>query len=109
PGTMTRAEALRAVRGSPWIAFYHLEALLWLPLIRLAFAWSGVRWGHGWRIFGMPVIQRHRQSTITIGDGAILRSTVRSNPLGANHPVVLSTRRPGAVLTIGRNFGMTGG
>ena len=38
-----------------------------------------------------------------------LRSTARSNPLGPNHAVIISTRRPSAVLTIGDDFGMTGG
>ncbi|HMA54302.1 MAG TPA: acyltransferase [Acidobacteriota bacterium] len=38
-----------------------------------------------------------------------LRSSIRSNPLSPNHPVVLSTRRPGARITIGEDFAMTGG
>lgn len=38
-----------------------------------------------------------------------LRSRVRSNPLGPNHPVILCTWQAGAVLTIGADFGMTGG
>lgn len=108
-GGLTRAQAVQAVIQSPWIALYMIERLLWYPAIRLTFAGAGVRWGRRWQIFGRPVIQRHRQSTMTLGDGLILRSTVRSNPLGAAHPVVLSTRRPGAALRIGDNFGMTGG
>jgi acetyltransferase-like isoleucine patch superfamily enzyme len=106
---LSPAQAVRAVMQSPWIALYMLEAALWYPAIRLTFAGAGVRWGRRWQIFGRPVIQRHRQSTMILGDGLILRSTVRSNPLGAAHAVVLSTRRPGAVLRIGDNFGMTGG
>jgi len=43
------------------------------------------------------------------GEGFSLRSSAHSNPLAPNHPVVLSTLRAGAVLEIGRNFGMTGG
>jgi acetyltransferase-like isoleucine patch superfamily enzyme len=38
-----------------------------------------------------------------------LRSSVASNPLGPNHPVILCTREPGAVLGIGDNFAMSGG
>ena len=38
-----------------------------------------------------------------------MRSHVRSNPLGPNHAVIVSTRRAGAALTIGDDFGMTGG
>jgi acetyltransferase-like isoleucine patch superfamily enzyme len=43
------------------------------------------------------------------GADLCLRSSVRSNPLGPNHPVILVTWQAGAVLEIGDNFGMTGG
>jgi acetyltransferase-like isoleucine patch superfamily enzyme len=43
------------------------------------------------------------------GNGLHLRSTVRSNPLGVNHPVILSTWVKGASLRVGENFAMTGG
>lgn len=94
---------------TPWKVQNEIERLLVLPLARLRFAWAGVRWGKGWKLHGVPIIQRHRQSILTIGDQLNLRSTVRSNPLGPTHPVILSTRRAGAVLRIGTGFGMTGG
>jgi acetyltransferase-like isoleucine patch superfamily enzyme len=102
-------EAFRVGFTNPWKIWNTLERLLWLPLARLSFAWSGVNWGENWRIFGVPIIQRHRQSTIVIGNKVDLRSTVRSNPLGPTHPVILSTRRRGAMLIIGDSFGITGG
>jgi acetyltransferase-like isoleucine patch superfamily enzyme len=77
--------------------------------VRLQFALGGVAWGDGWRLYGLPILQKHQYSTMHIGARLNLRSTVRSNPLGPNHPVILSTRRPGASLTIGDDFGMTGG
>jgi len=43
------------------------------------------------------------------GDRLSLRSTVRSNPLGANHPVILCTWQAGSLLQIGDDFAMTGG
>jgi acetyltransferase-like isoleucine patch superfamily enzyme len=46
---------------------------------------------------------------MTFGPGLQLRSSVRSNPLGPNRPVVITTWQPGAVLAIGANFAMTGG
>ena len=72
-------------------------------------ALRGVEVGGGWRCYGLPIIQRHRQSQIRIGRRLNLRSTARSNPLGPNHPVIISARRAGARLTIGDDFGMTGG
>jgi acetyltransferase-like isoleucine patch superfamily enzyme len=68
-----------------------------------------VGWGQDWRLYGLPIIQKHRQSSLVIGSRLNLRSTVRSNPLGPHHPVILSTRTPNAILTIGDDFGMTGG
>jgi acetyltransferase-like isoleucine patch superfamily enzyme len=98
-------EALR----TPWKARNELERLLLMPWAWLNMQGSGAVFGAGWRFYGLPIIQKHRDSTLIVGNNANLRSTVRSNPLGANHACVLSTRRADAVLTIGDDFGMTGG
>ncbi|HLV37140.1 MAG TPA: DapH/DapD/GlmU-related protein [Spirillospora sp.] len=109
PDSILSSATLRLAQETPWKAVNEIERLLLLPAARLQFALAGIAWGSGWRLYGLPIIQKHRRSTLTIGPGLSLRSTVRSNPLGANHPVILSTRRPGAVLQIGADFGMTGG
>ena len=57
-------------------AFFHL------PLTRVA-------WGAKWHFYGVPIIQKHRQSAMRLGINLNLRSSVRSNPLGPNHPVNL--------------------
>jgi acetyltransferase-like isoleucine patch superfamily enzyme len=101
--------ALLMAFDMPWKAVNEIERLLLLPVARLQFALAGVKWGSGWKLYGLPIIQKHRHSTLTIGARLELRSTARSNPLGPNRPVILSTRRPNAVLTIGDQFGMTGG
>jgi hypothetical protein len=80
--------------------------MLLLPLARIQCVLAGVRWGEGWKFYGLPIIQKHRRSTLTIGARMELRSTARSNPLGANRPSILSTRRAGAVLQIGEGFGI---
>lgn len=107
PPSLLSAEALRQARLTPWKAGNELRRLLILPLAWLAL--RGIQLGAGWRCYGRPLIQRHRQSRIRIGRRLNLRSTAASNPLGANHPVIISTRRAGARLTIGDDFGMTGG
>ncbi len=95
--------------NAPWKVWNQIFRWLIYPQARLLMAFNGIRWGRGWSFYGLPVIQKHRQSLMKFGDGFSLRSSVRSNPLGPNHPVILSTLRAGAVLQIGRNFGMTGG
>ena len=107
PASLLSMESLRQARDMPWKASNELRRLLMLPL-----AWwflRGADIGAGWRCYGRPIVQRHRQSTLRIGRRMELRSTPASNPLGANHPVILSTRRAGAALIIGDDFGMTGG
>lgn len=103
------ASALRMTRDMPWKAVNELDRLLLLPLARLYVRGAGVRWGSDWKLYGLPIIQKHRRSELTIGDQLELRSTVRSNPLGPNRPCVLSTRRADARLVIGDHFAMTGG
>lgn len=94
---------------TPWKLWNQLHRWLVYPQARLLIAFNGIAWGHGWSFYGLPIIQKHRRSVMKFGEGFSLRSSGRSNPLAPNHPVVLSTLRAGAVLEIGRNFGMTGG
>lgn len=107
PGSL--ADALRLTLLTPWKANNELRRYLTLPLARLSFALAGIPWGAYWRLYGLPILQRHRASRIILGDWLELRSTVRSNPLGPNHAVILSTRRASSRLVIGHHFGMTGG
>lgn len=94
---------------TPWKVWNELRRWLVLPYVRLLFLVNGVKWGKGWRIYGVPIIQRHRRSEILIGDGLQLHSSVRSNPLSPYHPVALSTRCHGSRLLIGDQVGITGG
>lgn len=79
------------------------------PYIRLLFAMNDIPWTKNSRFLGIPIIQKHRSSSMRVGPHLGLRSSVRSNPLGPNHPVILCTWQAGAVLEIGSHFAMTGG
>ncbi len=107
PDALLSRDSLRQARDMPWKAVNEIRRWLLHPLS--AWALRGVELGSGWRCYGRPIVQRHAQSRIQIGRRMILRSTARSNPLAPNHPVIISTRRPGARLSIGDDFGMTGG
>ncbi len=107
PASLLSLETLRQARDMPWKASNELRRWLILP-----FAWwrlRGLTIGGGWRCYGLPIIQRHRRSEIRVGRRLALRSSAASNPLGPNRPVIISTRRAGASITIGDDFGMTGG
>lgn len=109
PPSLFSRQAARLAAETPWKALNEIERLILLPLARLRFLTAGVAYGQGWKLYGLPIIQKHRRSTLTIGARLELRSTARSNPLGPNRPCILSTRRADARLVIGDDFGMTGG
>jgi acetyltransferase-like isoleucine patch superfamily enzyme len=92
----------------PWVPAYEVRRILALPYIRLMFKLHGIPWGKGWRVLGMPIIQRYRGSQIKIGDRILLRSWPSTNPITARTPVVLATRTSFAQIQIGKDVGMTG-
>lgn len=94
---------------SPWKLSNEIRRLLTWPVVRLLFWSSGIAWGRGWKIYGVPIIQKDRRSTLVIGVRLQLRSSARSNPLAPNRPVVLSTISAQARLEIGDDVGITGG
>lgn len=94
---------------TPWKIWNAVWLWAAYPLNRLLFRMHGIAWGRGWRLHGLPVIQKHRHSQMRFGDRLALRSTVRSNPLGANHPVILCTWQAGSLIQAGDDFSMTGG
>ncbi len=100
---------LRDALDTPWRAANRIESWLDLPLVRIQFALNGIAWRQGWSFFGMPIIQKHRLSTMSFGECLSLRSSSASNPLGINHPVILATLHAGAALSVGARFAMSGG
>jgi acetyltransferase-like isoleucine patch superfamily enzyme len=93
---------------TPWKVSSEIKRYLVFPFIRAYFAMHGVGWGRGWRVYGMPLIQRHRGSQISIGEGLHMRSWFASNPLGVNHRSILATWSAGAQIRLGDDVNMTG-
>jgi acetyltransferase-like isoleucine patch superfamily enzyme len=95
-------------RRTPWKAVNELRRYAVLPVVRAYFALHGVEWRRGWRIYGLPVIQRYRPSRIAIGDGLEMRNWFSSNPLGVMRPCLLSTWAHDAEIVIGDGAAMSG-
>ena len=95
--------------NSPWKIWNEIGRWFAYPSVRLLFALNGIKWGKRWRIYGIPIIQKHRRSWMSFGPGLRLRSSTRSNPLAPNHPVVLTTWGENSRLDVGADFAMTGG
>jgi acetyltransferase-like isoleucine patch superfamily enzyme len=94
---------------TPWKVWNELGRFAVYPWVRMLFALNHIPWGRGWRFYGVPILQKHRQSSMCFGPGLSLRSTLSSNPLGPNHAVFLCTWQKESCLEIGENFAMTGG
>lgn len=90
------ANELRMYLIKPFVIFY-LEVI------------CGVEIGKGSKFYGFPKILKHRDSKIIIGDNFECRNWKFSNPLGINHPTILSTWKKKAILKIGDDVGISGG
>jgi len=106
---MKISEVIEICFNTPWKLFNEIKRIILLPIAWLLFRMNGIRWGKGWKIYGLPILQIYRGSKVTIGDYLELRSNPSSNPLSPFHPVVISTRSAESVLKIGDHFSMTGG
>lgn len=93
---------------TPWKAVNEVRRLIWKPAIWSYFVLHGVKQGSEWSIYGLPLIQRFKGSTISIGNHFEMRNWFNSNPLGVNHRCILATWAADAKIEIGNDVGMTG-
>jgi acetyltransferase-like isoleucine patch superfamily enzyme len=100
---------IEMIFSTPWKITNEIKRVLSIPYIWLYFRINGIGWGKDWKLYGKPLIQRHGKSRIILGPGLSLRSSVSSNPLGPNHPVIMCTWKPNALIQTGSHFAMTGG
>lgn len=95
--------------NTPWKVLNELLMYLIKPLVCLYLTVSGVTYGKNPKFYGFPKILKHKNSTIIIGDNFEARSSMFSNPLGINHPLILCTWKAGAKIMIGNDVGISGG
>jgi acetyltransferase-like isoleucine patch superfamily enzyme len=88
-----------------------IRALLYAPrMLRdmLFCRWHGLAWDSGWRLYGLPLVQRKPGSRLVVGRRFTAGSDPRQNAIGINQRVTLKTVARGAVLTIGDDVGCSG-
>jgi acetyltransferase-like isoleucine patch superfamily enzyme len=95
--------------STPWKIKNEFMCYIATPFYKIYFSINGIKWGKEWKLYGKPVIQRNANSDISFGPALSLRSSLTSNPLGPNHPVIVCTWKPDASIQVGSNFAMTGG
>ena len=88
-----------------WCFYRHFSVLVDYCFLRFYGVEAG--WGDVW-LGGFPIIRRKAGSRIVLGQGVKLISSSRHNPAGVNHPVILATLAPGALIEIGPGTGLSG-
>ena len=80
----------------------------WMPRDLLFCAWHGLAWDPGWRLQGLPLVQRARGSHISIGQRFVACSSSRHNSLGVSQRVIIKATGPGSRVHIGDDVGCSG-
>ncbi|MBQ8963443.1 MAG: acyltransferase [Clostridia bacterium] len=75
---------------------------------KLAMRATGVKWGRGLLLKGIPVIFNKRGATLSIGDNCVIKSSFLSNLVGLYSRTIIVTRAPGAYIRIGDGVGISG-
>lgn len=100
---------LKMAIDTPWKVVNELGMYIIKPFVWLYLKICGVEIGTGAKFYGFPRIYRHKGSRIIIGKNFECRSWWFSNPLGINHPTIISTWMKGAKILIGNDVGISGG
>jgi len=70
---------------------------------------KGVQFGKNLRLYGIPLIHKHKQAKIILGDNVVLTSLSNVNLAGINHKVILAAPTSNSQIYIGNNSGISGG
>lgn len=65
-------------------------------------------WNKTWRFHKLPIIQKHRNAKITIGNDFIACSDPRKNSVGVFQKVIIKALSPKSKIKIGNNVGISG-
>jgi acetyltransferase-like isoleucine patch superfamily enzyme len=75
---------------------------------RLYCRMKGVEFGKNLQTYGLPLIYKHRDATIVLGDNVVLTSWSRFNLAGVNHKVILAAPNKQSHIYIGSDSGLSG-
>lgn len=76
--------------------------------LQIVLKYYGVNMGANCKIMGKPVISRHKNSQITLGNRTVLVSKISQTALGVSRPVILRTMTENSRILIGEDTGLSG-
>ena len=106
---MDRKSIIKQTIDTPWKIYLEALRIILHPFVMFYLRLSGVQVGKKTKWYGFPRVFRHRQSQIIVGDRVEVRNWLCANPLGINHPLILTTWSLGAVIHIANDVGVSGG
>lgn len=77
-------------------------------IAKIKFMSWGILYGKGIRVIGKVIIFRDPESIIKIGNHCVFNSSSKLNFRGINHPCILQTGAPHAMIMIGNHVEMSG-
>lgn len=95
--------------NTPWKVLFELRQIVVSPIVYLYLRLLNVKIGDNAKFYGFCKVFKHTNSTIVIGSNFENRNWWDSNPLGVNHPTIITTWAENAKVLIGNNVGITGG
>ena len=98
---------IRKALETRWKITNFLYRVLLSPVNKVNFFLNGVSIANGASVFGVPLIQKHSNAVITIGNNFSMRNGKRYNPISQNACCVISAREPSSRIVIGNNVGMS--
>ena len=86
----------------------YIRILHWRTVLPWILKRKGVSLGTSVEFLGAPIISMSSSGSILIGSRCVLCSNSKFTALGVNHPVIIRTLSPGAVVEIGADTGISG-
>jgi acetyltransferase-like isoleucine patch superfamily enzyme len=65
-------------------------------------------WDFSWRFHGLPIIQKCKNSQISIGKNFVACSNSKNNSIGIHQKVIIKTVKADSKIIIGNNVGISG-
>lgn len=100
---------IKIMVDTPWKFFNEIGMYGIKPFVYIYLWLNGVKIGKRAKFYGFPKVFRHRGSEIVIGNNFECRNWWYANPLGINHPTIISSWKKGAKIVIGNDVGISGG
>lgn len=88
-----------------------VRLLLYSPRFIRDFIFCSLRlnyWSYTWRFWGLPIIQKHKNAKIKIGENFTACSDPKKNSIGVFQRVTIKALSPESVIQIGYNVGVSG-